>query len=146
MEKEKVVDLEEEATVEHIQQEIMNGKTATSTQGTPTIHTPVEAEETMEAEVEETKEPDVEVTITTDADAAMINTITEVTTITKQTMMVTTTKTRAITARTVIRIRDLAITETTNHITTRVLRELDGITMQISPIMDHDNQMPLSRI
>ena len=144
MEKEKVVDLEEESTVEHIRMAITNGKIATSTQGTLTIHTPVEAEE-MEAEVEETKEPDAEVT-TEDADAAMTNTITEVTTITKQTMMVTTTKTRAITAQTVIRISDPATTmETTNHITTRVLRELDGITMQINPI-GIDNQMPLSRI
>ena len=88
-----------------------------------------------------------EVTTTTkDADAATTSTTTttEVMIITKIIirMMVTTTK-ATIMAKTITRIRDPEIT--TNSITTRVLRELDGITMPINPIIGIDNQLPQSR-
>ena len=90
-----------------------------------------------------------EVTTTTkDADAATTSTTTttEVMIITKIIirMMVTTTTTKAtIMVKTITRIRDPEIT--TNSITTRVLRDLDGITMPINPIIGIDNQLPRLR-
>ena len=98
----------------------------------------------MEEEVVAAEE--VTITTTKDADAATTSTTTttEVMIITKIIirMMVTTTK-ATIMAKTITRIRDPEIT--TNSITTRVLRDLDGITMPINPIVGFDNQLPRLR-
>ena len=100
--------------------------------------------EAMEADAAGIKAVDAETTMnsTITEVVTMIRTVTMTVTITIETIGIKEIMVRKATTKTEV----TTITETTNPITTRVLPDLDGITMQTSPITDHDNQMPLSRI
>ena len=78
-----------------------------------------------------------------DADGETINITTTTKVTTKVITISKTVKTTGITTTTSIQTSKVMETETTNHITTRVLRELVGTTMRINPTTGTDNQIIL---